>query len=101
MVVLRLVTVVLFLMGLSAPGVPEPMESSHDAQVVTRVAHGRHSVRSVRDVSLSPAGGQTGTSVQPMRRTGRHAPSRPMTIAGWMRKTPPSVPDSPPAPEDH
>jgi hypothetical protein len=102
MVVLRLVTVLVLSLALdlSAPLVPESMEGLDEAQVVARFSHGRHSVSSFQDVSVSPVGSQTRTSVQLMQRTSWRPPVRPMT-SGWVRKTPPSVSDSQSAPEDH
>ena len=103
MVVFRLITVLVLsaVLDLSAPQVPEAMEALTEAQVVARVPLVRHSARSFRDIRVSPIGDQARTSVPPMQRTRWQPPVRSTTTSGWVRKTPPSVSDSPSAPEDH
>lgn len=102
MVVLRFGIILLLsvVLDLAAPMVPEVTEGPHEAQVVARVPQGRQSARSVRDFSVPSAGTPTRTSEQRLQATSWQPPARPMT-SGWIRKTPPSVPDSSAAPEDH
>jgi len=103
MVGLRLVLflVLSVVLDSSALLVPESMEGLKEPQEAVRVLHRRQPLRSVRDVSVPPAAGPTQTIlVQPIQATSWKPPARPVT-SGWVRKTPPSVPDSPSAPEDH
>jgi hypothetical protein len=94
MVGLRFVVIVLLsvALDLSVPVVPEVTGSLEQSPEAVRGSHTRQPFRLVRDFP-SGAGPDQPTSVRRVARVTWAPPSRPMT-GSWVRKVPPSVPDS-------
>jgi hypothetical protein len=88
-------------LDLSALLGPEVMEDLKESQEVVPVSHARQPLRLVWDVSVALGVDPAHTAaVRPVQRATWNPASRPVT-SGWVRKIPPSIPDSPSAPEDH